>query len=74
MNSLERRHKDILKRFERKLNGLNSAAKSVDDILQDIQENRKWVANKMQMLASRPSLGFEVSAAEKQLHNLRVNN
>lgn len=47
--------------------------KNYDIILQEIQETRKWVKEKLSIVNNLPLLGFEVSTAEKQLHNLRVN-
>ena len=72
VNSLERRQKEVSKRFERKLNALNKAVQNQDIVLQEIQNIRKWTREKNIMLNKPSLLGFEVDGSEKQLQNLKV--
>jgi len=73
VKSLERRQKEVSKRFERKLNALNKAVQNQDIVLQEVQDIRKWIREKNMMLNKSSLLGFEVHAAEKQLQNLKVS-
>lgn len=69
---LERRQKDVAKRFERKLNTLNQAVLNQDIVLQEVQEMQNWIREKSAVLDDPPLLGFETHATEKQLQNLKV--
>lgn len=70
---MQRRNKDVLKRLERKLNGLDSTAKAFDTITQEINDSRKWIKEKMTALQNPSLLGFELAATEKYLQSLKVN-
>ena len=70
---LDRRQKDVCKRFERKLSTLNKAMENQDVILQEALEIRKWIREKCTLLEKPPLLGFEVHASEKQIQNLKVS-
>lgn len=73
VKSLERRQKEVSKRFERKLNMLNKAVENQGIIVQEVQDIQKWIHEKNSLLNKPSLLGFEVSDSEKQLQNLKVS-
>lgn len=40
--------------------------------MQEINDARKWIAEKMETLKNPPLLGYELAATEKYLQNLKV--